>query len=512
MKFYKYIILLLLVNIAIGCNDFLDEPTSKSTNIPVSSLEHLEALLNDYSQFNTEPNSTAIFGTDDFGFETDLFDASPGGSAYGITMAQYGLWDRENVQFDIRAYWPQEWKKIFTANLVLLNLPEVSGEDNAKKQIEAEAHFIRVYSYFQLANTYCLPYSDATGNELGLPIKQSTSFEENLERVTLAETWAFMEDDLQKALELSRNFEEVNGLNRSWRASTAAVNAFAARFYLALNDYLKAQEYAQTALNEFNILRDYNSEMSFSNQPAEVTLFNTDGTQEQFNIEFPYTHDTQNADIQLEWGESYYYRVLDNGHWKYWPSEELLGLYDKDYDLRYKYHIVEGFSYDQASAVDPPYDYPGYIFFHRSKILSGPSVSEMMLIKAECQARLGDFGSGINTVNMIRAMRIDNTAPASSINLAAGSQSDALVKILEERRREMPFVHRWYDIRRYNNNDDPSDDVVISRTFYPFNRNSILGADTPINFTLDKDSRKYATPIPDSDIISSNGVLQQNTY
>ncbi len=107
---------------------------------------------------------------------------------------------------------------------------------------------------------------------------------------------------------------------------------------------------------------------------------------------------------------------------------------------------------------------------------------------------------------------MDASAPSEIINLSAASQAEALVKVLEERRREMPFVHRWYDIRRYNNNEDSSDDVVVTRTFYPYNGSSILGAETPVNFSLEKNSRRYANPLPDTDIIASDNVLKQNTY
>src|SRR5699024_2138958 len=191
-------------------------------------------------------------------------------------------------------------------------------------------------------------------------------------------------------------FRKVNGMNESWRASKAAVNAFAARFYLALYDYDKAQTYAQKALDVYNHLRNYNTDMYYTSQPHEVTIFDPDPT--QVSIEYPYTVDQQtSAEDRFEFGEAYYYRQLTNSGWKYWPSQNLINLYNKDYDLRYKYHFVEGYSYDQGGAIDPPYSYPGYIFFFKDALPSGPSVPEMLLIKAECQARQGDVGGAMAT-------------------------------------------------------------------------------------------------------------------
>ncbi|MCK0132149.1 RagB/SusD family nutrient uptake outer membrane protein [Flavobacteriaceae bacterium F08102] len=492
----------------ISCDSFLDERPSKSTSIVPETLEHLEALLNRYSTFASEPSNELIFSTDDYGFNTDLYDASS--STYGTTELTYGTWDVDIAQTVTgRIFWPTEWRKIFTANLVLENLGKVSGDPAKKEQIKAECHFIRAYSYFEMAMVYCLPYTEANKGELGLPLKQATSFEENIARATLEETYAFIEADLQEAFKLTASFDQVNNLNHSWRASTAAVNSFAARYYLSLNDYEKAQTYAQKALDEYDGLRNYNTDMRYSDLPSDVTIFNPDQT--QFTILYPYTHDLRTFEDRFEFGETYYYRELSNAGWKYWPSEELLNLYDKTNDLRYKYHIVEGYSYDRG-AKNPAFDYPGYIYHFKSEIPMGPSVPEMILTKAEAQIRQGAWQDGIQTVNQLRVARMDMNAAPSDIYLSAVSQADALTKVLNERRRELPIARRWFDLRRYNNNEDPSDDVVVTRTFYPFNANTILGQEAPITYTLEKNSRRYAFPIPNTDIIASGGVLQQNTY
>jgi len=84
------------------------------------------------------------------------------------------------------------------------------------------------------------------------------------------------------------------------------------------------------------------------------------------------------------------FRMLNNANWWYIPSPSLLALYDQAHDLRYLYHIVEGYSYDRGMT-NPSYDYPGYIFFYKDRIPSGPTVAEILLIKAETLARTGDI-------------------------------------------------------------------------------------------------------------------------
>lgn len=76
----------------------------------------------------------------------------------------------------------------------------------------------------------------------------------------------------------------------------------------------------------------------------------------------------------------------------------------------------------------------------------------------------------------------------------------------------MPFTIRWYDLKRYNNNNDASDDVTINHPFYPYNASSIQLQDAVINHTLTPDSRLWAMPIPDADILRSDNALIQNQY
>ena len=205
-------------------------------------------------------------------------------------------------------------------------------------------------------------------------------------------------------------------------------------------------------------------------------------------------------------------RLLYSGTYWFLPSKELMALYDKQYDLRWKYHYVQNYSYVRGMT-SPAYSWPGYVFFGRRYIPSGPTTAEMILTKAECEARLGNYADAMNTVNVLRANRIDAAAPADVINLSASSQEEAVRKILEERRRELPFSARWFDIRRFNNNEDPNDDIErLTREFYPYTATAILGNEPVRTYTLEKNSRRFAAPLENVEIEYSQGVIKQNTY
>ncbi|MBL1407206.1 RagB/SusD family nutrient uptake outer membrane protein [Sphingobacterium faecale] len=506
---YPYNILILTVAscMLLSCKKFLEEPPSKTSALVVKTTAQLNALLDNQSTFYREENRAQTYGTDDWGLTVNLYD---GGRSVlsNIAAIQFATWDTqyllENQQDNL---WTSEYKKIFTANMVLSNLDNVSGSEQEKAIIKADAHFIRAYSYWILANTYCLPYTDANKNELGLPLKTSTSFEEPIERQSLEKVYQLIESDLAEALKSPVSLT-ASGRARHWRASKESVNAFAARFYLHKNDYSKTIAHANSVLQDYSTLVDYNSEMRYGID-GSVGINSGTPQAETVTIKYPYTHDNDmDQTDMIGWKEFLYFRMLDVSTWWYIPSQALLNLYDKTNDLRYQYHMVENYSYDRGM-VKPAYSYPGYVFFFKSFIPSGPTVAEVLLMKAEAQARNNDYSSAMNTLNILRAKRMK---PGPWVDLTATSKDDAIKKILEERRREMPFVQRWFDIRRYNNNDDPNDDVILTRDFYPYNGTNVLFNEPVKTYALPKDSRRYASPIPVTEIISSNGAIVQNTY
>ena len=95
------------------------------------------------------------------------------------------------------------------------------------------------------------------------------------------------------------------------------------------------------------------------------------------NILFPSTFDIafDNYTKIIDWKEFLYMRLLYavTVDALYFPSQELLDMYDKEHDLRYRYHVVEGvMSTMYASSVD----YPIYTFFTLTDLPSGPTTAE----------------------------------------------------------------------------------------------------------------------------------------
>jgi len=527
LKNIIYIIYLCLALSAteISCTKFLEEPPSKGANVIVEDLSQLDAMLNKYDVLYEENDYVSTWSTDDTYLSTEFYQSFK--PFYNPAIPpQYLFWDTRYLpDNNYERRWSRYYSNIFTANLVLnyANDSKVKGSDEMRATLITDAHFLRAYTYFKLVDSYCLPYSKEgkNGTEPGVPLKKTIGFEETVSRGTLAEVHQFIQAELAEALKT--NISLINGgVARSWRANLAGVNAFAARYYLSLGDYAKALIYSNAALAAHNALVDYNTEMSYGqavqvNEPA-VSPNNLYPFPEPDNpatppagkliVRLPVTYDQGSFAFILRWKETMYFRMTapEAGLAWYAPSDELLALYDKNNDLRYRYHVAENYSIMLGFSKKRP----GYIFWGSNRIISGPTTAEMLLIKAECLARNNQTSEALTAINTLRAARIMSGA---AVNLTAASPAEALNKILQERRREMPFTSRWYDIRRLNINDNTSDDVPdIVRSFYPYNASTIFDTQAVINYTLDTKGRRMAQPIPSAEIVGSNGKISQNTY
>lgn len=492
-----YIVTFFAVISIVGCNSFLDEQPSKSTKLPITTVEQLDALLGNYTIFYGEADRNAVLCTDDYSIAPMLYNATKS-TDYSLGAIQVATWDVQYIPFDDKDdLWGKEYKKIFHANTILKYLDKVSGDAKKKAELKAEAHLIRAYSYMLLANTYSLPYNESTKNELGVPLKSETSFEESLVRATLEQTHALIVADLIEALKNERPLQ-VDGKHKSWRGNVSAARALAARYYLNVGNYSEALKYANDALRDYNQLIDYNSEFSYHERSIKI-----DGV--ETTIYYPMTYQYSDAEA-ISYKEFYLARAAYYSTSWYIPSQNLMNLYDKEYDLRYRYHFVEQFS-KVINAGNM--DYPGYVFMGPYNIPSGPTTSEMVLIKAEAQARLGQWQDGLNTLETLREKRIE----AVGYNrLTASNREEALLLILKERRLERPFTFSWQDAKRYNANDENFDDIEYTKEFYSYNLSSIKSGEPTMNYKLKKGDRKWARPIPNTEIESSLGQIKQNSY
>jgi len=490
MKIIKIFLLCWLLAVSWGCKKYLGEEPKKQTTI--QTVEQLEALINNATAFTYDGNNpTAAYSTDDTEIPLDAYKKNP--ARFGIeNLYSYVFNVDQIVGLAADAVWNGEYKKIFTANLVLENIDKVSGDEGLKARAKADAYFIRAYSYWLLVNHYCMPYNKANENSPGLPLKKTTLYEESLERATLKETYAFIEADLAEAIKTPQDDVDPR---KTWRVSKKAVQAFLSRYYLFTGDYTKSLQNADLALATQGA-----SLLDFKTIKAGIAANYTNPTAK---LNYSELNDWA-ASMHLYWKEFYYARYSYTSSQWWIPSANLVALYDKDNDLRYKWLMIENGG-RRFSVIDPPMIRYTY-FFDGRYIPTGPTVAEVILNKAEVLARNGDAAGAMAVLNILREKRFATPAP-----LTSAEKDDAIKKVLDERRREMPFAMRWFDIRRFSANDYALDDVTVQHTFFKVGVGSVDTTATE-NYSLPVGSKRYAVPINGVEMDASQGQIKQNPY
>ena len=246
-----------------SCSDFLEKVPD--TRVYLVNLDQLEQLL--ITGYNDHNYAVLCeYSSDNVG-DTNAPDKD--GNRYNYSS--YSRYDEQiyawqDVDLDISAsdspsgLWQGCYSAIAAANAVIEKVEEfeASGEiegqpmsfrDKARlAAIKGEAHMIRAYHHYILAQIFCMPYRgpqiSATLPGLPYATKPETELYPKYDRGTLEEFYQNIEKDLQIGLaNVTDEFYEVP----KYHFNVAASNAFAARFYLAKREYDKVVQYATAA-------------------------------------------------------------------------------------------------------------------------------------------------------------------------------------------------------------------------------------------------------------------------
>lgn len=488
-----YLSVLVVVSLTlVSCEDYLSKLPSKGVNQPITEIEQIEALLDNFGIFSIEGgNDIAAYITDDYEISMDLYSSNP--SKFPQSLLHYFIYDEQMIPKESSdPHWEGEYTKISNANIIINNIKKVTGDDSVKEQLLAEAYFIRAYSYWTLVSTYCLPYSPKNFHEQGLPKKESINYDDDLTRVSLEEIYQFIEQDLTKAAHINnRNIE------KRWRLNKNAYHAFMSRFRLFKGEYKEAAKEATLALEGKDVsLLNYatlkRGKPRIYSAPADT---------------IPYCETNDYPDYRyLKWNEFYYTRFIRSfpNQWNI-PGKSLLDLYDKENDYRFINFFMPNSNRRFAIKNIKTYGYT--VFEEGAYLLSGPTIGEVLLNKAEalCRMRI-ELDEAKGALFTLQSNRIKNVGYSK-----ADTPEKLLQEILRERRRELPFSMRFYDIKRFSVNETAADDVEVSKQFYEVLSSSVNQKKIK-TYTLPVGSRRYAFPINEIEIVNSNNQIKQNIY
>ncbi|MDR6785156.1 hypothetical protein ABIE26_003854 [Pedobacter africanus] len=461
-----YILLFILAFSSVSCRKYVEiEPQGK---IIPRTVNDYQLLLNNSEVFNSS-FGTVDYPTDDIAFLNDNFINSL--REESLQIYKWGELFYQANQDDPE--WNLFYKQVYNANVAIEGLPLVKGGDeNLKQQLLAEARVHRAYAYLCLVNLYAKTYQATSATtDAGVPLLTEPGYTQNLKRASVAAVYELILSDLNTA---------VPALPRLPASKTApsktAAHALLARANLYMGKYQQALDNANLALGIQSGLFNLNPYVGMGAGSGLPDGFFMPTSQ-------------NNPEVILM-------KASSDGGGSFPLSQELMTLLGTK-DLRAYF-----FTYFVGAGGDPIgiFRYPGtyHTYFAPFETVPGstqmgPTVPEMMLIKAECLARTQRGQEGLLVVNELRKTRFK---PADYSALTAANDQAALIQILAERRREL-FCKgfRLFDLKRLN-----TDPAFAKNIVHPLKIEQL---------TLAPQSNRYVYPIPVK-VINTNPEIVQN--
>lgn len=343
-------------------------------------------------------------------------------------------------------------------------------------QLQAELYTVRAFAHYQVATHYAQQFGLSNGANLGVvyntrPLVAGVDFPS---RTTLTETYNLLKTDLDQALSLYNGTQLLDGANYSY-FNAINTQALYARIALQMNDWQRAQNLSNAVITSSGVSlvpqNMYVDEWKKNLEPINEVL-----------LEFTAPRTTEgNVSSSI----SSFYNFVDSGNYgDFVASGDLVAMYDAN-DIRRELFFTENLvTLQNGVEVALP-----YVFTHKYQGESGTlfiRLSEMYLIRAEAEARLGNTFNAIADVNSIR-----NRANLPSITATA----NVLDEIFNERRRELAFEgFLLFDIARFQKN--------VERNL------GCLGTVCNLNYPSDF----FVLPIPASSVDLNQNIQQNEGY
>jgi len=350
--------------------------------------------------------------------------------------------------------WQKLYEQLYVCNTVINGVLESEGGTEVqKKAVQASALLHRAFIFHTLVNLYAKQYDVATAaTDPGIPLVMGTTFFNDLSRSSVAKVYEQVEADLNNALPSLNNLPDF-----PTNASKAGVYGMLARVQLHKRNFNEAKRYAELSLSLKSSL---------------------------LNLGTITTHPTRNLHP-----ENIFFKRVTSFPVALPLSAALENLFDTN-DIRYIQYTAPASVFWQPTFTNRSYAKHRIIY---DGINTGPSVPEMMLIKAECDARGDNATAAVATLNTLRQNRFK---PEHYVAFTASNGDQALRLVLEERRRElMGTGMRWFDQRRLS-----KDSGLMPTVTRVFKGKTI---------TLAPNSNRYTFPIGDK-YIQFNPEITQN--
>ena len=553
-----------------SCDDFLDEhkPQATLSDEQVKSPENAEAMaISAYAIFTSAEDINSSFSMWNFDVRSD--DAYKGGNGTSDGDVFHQLEIQQGVlttNWNINDMWVRLYNSLSRVNSAIALLKETDDSFAMKGQRLAEMKFLRAYGHFLLKRLY---------KNIPFVVNENLTYDEYNElsntQYSNDEGWQLIIDDLMEAYNTLPEVQQDKG-----RPTRAAAAAFLAKVYL-YKAYRQddANSNQVTSINQGDLEKviEFTNPGLYTNYGLETDIHNNFRPEEEYEngIEsiwaIQYSRNDGSTYGNLNWS----YGLIppnipgatDGGCDFYKPSQNLVNAYhtgadglplldnfnEKDYNMAednadprlfltvgmpgLPYMFNRNYMMEETSIWSRSNGLYGYYVSLKhnvdpaligSYLIKGSywatsmnrivfRYADVLLMRAEAYAQLGQADQAINLVNQLRSRAATSTQMISSypntygvkiyVSRYSGSYSkDQAVKIVKmERRLEMGMEsERFFDLVRWG---DAS--TVLNKYFSEeIDHCAIYGS---AHFTANKD--EYL-PIPFSQISASDGHYTQN--
>lgn len=447
----SFLILVLLISSfsLLSCKKYLNDKPDKSLVVP-KTIADFQALLDNTNELNHKSPSWDIASADNYYLPPSEYN----------TLTNYErkayIWE-DDPHDDYSNDWSYIYDVVYRANIALQGIKEIKSDISDKEamgNVKGTALFFRALSFLRAAFSFAPAYDEKTAaTDYGVVLKTDPDFNIKSTRSTVKGTYDMIISDLNEAAPLL----PITPLHVE-RPSRPAAYALLARAYLSMRIYDSCFKYANLCLQLKSDLMDYNTDVNLTSNTRPISQFNKEVIFSSIIGTYIYMYPT------IERVDSVLYNTYLND------------------DLRKAAFF--------RSMSDGGFIFKGTYDGSYTEMFVGIASDEVWLMRAECNARLGDKYAALADLNTVLQKRFKT---GTFIPLTAATPDDALQLILKERRKELLFRGlRWMDLKRLNLEGA---NITLKR---------IIDGQT---YTLPPNDPRYAHLIP-VDIINLTGMPQ----
>jgi tetratricopeptide (TPR) repeat protein len=455
----KTTMLIMICIVFTGCKKFLEvEPKGKVLAKKIAHYNGLfnNTLINGFQNLRVTATTNAVTG--ELGFSYSIlgeveapYYMSDDIMANPATFQNYSLINQKSYKWADDIYLPEnnssEWGTMYVHNYVYNVIANgvMSAEDGTeaeKRALQAEARVARAYMHFWVAQLFSKPFTEATAaTDPGVPIVTEASTETNgFQRASVKEVYDFIINEINESIP----FLNPSTISRG-RIGQLAAYSILGEVYFNMGKYQEAitplkKAFEQIGSSKVPIsLYDYNTKINDWYIPFMPNVGLSS---------FPTPYDSYETIF-----------VKQTAAPVYSAFSSLAVLTPETYDLfGADDHRRKAFS--NRGLLSSATQLPGYQRSGPLTVNLGPTLANLYLMKAECEARGGQLTDAENDLETLRKSRM----PDATAQVQYTGQQELVKLILRERILEFAATgRRWLDMRRLYD-DTPYNNIRGTRT------------------------------------------------